>query len=120
MKQRGRPKGSKNKGVRLGNKSASKTDNVGSTPTTPVIKAILKVLGHTYESQGNTPEEVLNNFKTEQWVKGAGVLIIKTFDEEGNERVREKIIAGNHIRNLFGMASGTMREVSLKWVKSLF
>lgn len=79
------------------------------------IKATLKVLGHIYESEGYTIDEVLNNFKTEDWIKGAGVLTV-----EKNGITKEKIIAGNHIRNLFGMASGTMREVSLKWVRSLF
>ena len=105
----------KNIGVRLGNKAASKPANVGSTPTTPVYKASLKVLGRVFESQGNTVDEVLNNFKTDSWVKGAVVLAI-----EKDGVIREKIIAGNHIRNLFGMASGTMRTISLKWVKSLF
>lgn len=80
-----------------------------------MIKATLKVLGRVYESKGNTIDEVLSNFKTDNWVKGAGVLVV----EKGGI-TKEKIIAGNHIRNLFGMASGTMREVSLKWVKSLF
>lgn len=78
-------------------------------------KATLKVLGHTYKSQGNTPEEVLNGFKTPNWIKGAGVLSI-----EKNGIIKEKIIAGNHITHIFGMASGTMREISLKWVKQLF
>lgn len=80
-----------------------------------MIKATLKVAGQVYESSGNTTEEVLNNFKPEGWIKGAGVLIV---EKDGIRR--EKIIAGNHIRNLFGMASGTMRSLSLKWVRSLF
>lgn len=79
------------------------------------IKASLKVLGRVFESQGNTIDEVLSNFNTDGWVKGAGVL---TVEKDGVKR--EKIIAGNHIKNIFGMASGTMREVSLKWVRSLF
>lgn len=79
------------------------------------IKMTLKVLGRTYEIQGNTFDEVINNFKPQDWVKGAGVLIV---EKDGVRR--EKIIAGNHIRNLFGMASGTKRQVSLKWVKGLF
>lgn len=79
------------------------------------IKASLKVLGRIYESEGNTIDEVLNNFKTDNWVKGAGVLII-----EKDGVIKEKIIAGNHIKNLFGMASGTLRNVSLKFVRSLF
>ena len=83
--------------------------------TIPVIKATLKVLGRTYTSEGNTPDEVLNGFKTENWIKGAGVLTI-----EKNGIVREKIISGNHIRNVFGLASGTMRTVSLKYITQLF
>ena len=79
------------------------------------IKASLKVLGRIYESEGKTIDEVLNNFKPEHWIKGAGVLTV-----EKNGVTKEKIIAGNHIRNIFGMASGTMREISLKWVKQLF
>ena len=78
-------------------------------------KATLKLLGKTYESQGQTVDEVLNGFQVGGWAKGAGVLTI-----EKNGIIREKIIAGNHIRNLFGMTSGTMRTVSLKWIKSLF
>lgn len=80
-----------------------------------LIKASLKVLGRIYESEGNTIDEVLNNFKTDNWVKGAGVLSVT---KDGI--TKEKIISGNHIRNIFGMASGTMKEVSLKWVRSLF
>ena len=80
-----------------------------------LILATLKVLGRVYESKGRTIDEVLNNFKTDHWVKGAGVLIVK---KDGV--TKEKIISGNHIRNLFGMASGTMKTISLKWVKSLF
>lgn len=80
-----------------------------------MIKATLKVLGRVYEAQGNTPDEVLSNFKTQDWIKGAGVLIIK---QDG--KTKEKIIPGSHIRNVFGMASGTMREVSLKFIKSVF
>ena len=82
------------------------------------IKLTLKVLGRTFESYGATAQEALDNLKPEQWVKGAGVLTIKKV-VDGKEVVREKIIAGNHIRNLFGMASGTMKEISLKWVRSL-
>ena len=81
----------------------------------PIYKATLKVLGRIYESQGNTPDEVLSGFKTQDWIKGAGVLII---EKDGIRR--EKIIPGSHIRNVFGMASGTLREVGLKWIKSLF
>ena len=73
------------------------------------------MLGRVYEATGNTPDEVLSNFKTQDWIKGAGVLIV---EKDGIRK--EKIIPGNHIRNVFGMASGTMREVSLKWIKSLF
>ena len=80
-----------------------------------VYKATLKVLGRVYESKGDTVDEVLNNFKPEDWIKGAGVLIV-----EKDGIVKEKIIAGNHIRNIFAMTNGTRREVSLKWVKSLF
>ena len=83
--------------------------------TTPTIKATLKVLGRTYESQGNTVDEVLSGFKTENWIKGAGVLIV-----EKDGKIREKIIPGRHIRNVFGMASGTMRTVSLKYITQLF
>ena len=83
--------------------------------TIPTIKATLKILGRTYESKGNTVDEVLSGFKTENWIKGAGVLRI-----EKDGIVREKIIAGNHIRNVFGMASGTLRSVSLKYIKQLF
>ena len=82
---------------------------------TTIIKATLKVLGRTYHSQGNTADEVLNGFKTENWIKGAGVLRI-----EKDGRIREKIIPGSHIRNVFGMASGTLRTVSLKYITSLF
>lgn len=78
-------------------------------------KATLKVLGRIYEAQGNTPDEVLSNFKTQDWIKGAGVLIV---EKDGVRK--EKILPGTHIRNVFGMASGTMREVSLKYIKSLF
>lgn len=80
-----------------------------------LYRATLKVLGRVYTSQGNTPEEVLSNFKTENWIKGAGVLSV---EKDGIKR--EKIIAGNHIRNVFGMASGTLRQVSLKFITSLF
>lgn len=80
-----------------------------------IYKAVLKVLGRTYEAQGNTPDEVLNNFKTQDWIKGAGVLII---EKDGIKK--EKIISGTHIKNIFGMANGTLRQVSLKWVSSLF
>ena len=90
-----------------------KVENIDTT--VPTIKATLKVLGRTYESKGNTPDEVLNGFKTENWIKGAGVLRI-----EKDGRVREKIIPGSHIRNVFGMASGTLRTVSLKYITSLF
>ena len=82
---------------------------------TATTKATLKILGRTYTSEGNTPDEVLNGFKTENWIKGAGVLTI-----EKNGIVREKIISGNHIRNVFGLASGTMRTVSLKYITQLF
>ncbi len=114
-----RKKGSKNKkkiGVKRGwiTKDQKVLEDFVAANQSP-IKATLKVLGRIYESKGNTIDEVLNNFKTEDWVKGAGVLII-----EKDGVIREKIIAGNHIRNLFGMASGTMREISLKWVRSLF
>ena len=81
----------------------------------PVYKASLKVLGRYFYSQGNTIDEVLDNFKTEAWLKGAGVLSV-----EKDGVIKEKIIAGGHIRNIFGMASGTLRDVSLKWVRSLF
>ena len=81
----------------------------------PKYKATLKILGKIYTSEGETVDEVLNGFKCGGWTKGAGVLSI-----EKDGVIREKIIAGNHIKNLFGMASGTMREVSLKWVRSLF
>ena len=83
--------------------------------TIPTIKATLKILGRTFESKGNTVDEVLSGFKTENWIKGSGVLIV-----ERNGIVKEKIIAGNHIRNVFGMASGTMRTVSLKYITQLF
>lgn len=78
-------------------------------------KATLKVLGRVYEAYGDTPDEVLSNFKTQNWIKGAGVLIV---EKDGVKK--EKIIPGHHIRNVFGMANGTLREVSLKWIKSLF
>lgn len=95
--KRGRPR--KNKEVVLG-----------------VIKATLKVIdGRVYESQGNTADEVLNNFKPDHFIKGSAVL---TVEKDGVRR--EKIISGNHIQHLFGLASGTMREVSLKWVRGLF
>ena len=90
-----------------------KVENIDTT--NPAIKATLKVLGRTYESTGNTPDEVLRNFKTQDWIKGAGVL---TIEKDG--RKREKIIPGSHIRNVFGMASGTMRTISLKWITQLF
>lgn len=83
------------------------------------IKATLKILGRIYESQGNTVDEVLNNFKTQDWIKGAGVIIMEKWDGEKWLK-KEKIISGNHIRNVFGMAPGTMRQVSLKWLKSIF
>ena len=78
-------------------------------------KATLKILGRIYTSEGATVDEVLDGFKTQSWIKGAGVLIV---EKDGVKK--EKIIAGNHIRNVFGMASGTMRAVSLKWIKQLF
>jgi len=80
-----------------------------------VYKATLKILGRTYTSEGNTVDEVIDGFKCENWVKGAGVLTI-----EKNGIKREKIISGNHIKNLFRMTSGTTRQVSLKWIRSLF
>lgn len=87
-----------------------------SKPKASVIYATLKLLGKTCASEGKTIDEVLDGLKDAGgWMKGAGVL---TIEKDGV--VREKIIAGNHIRNLFGMASGTMRQISLKWVKSLF
>ena len=77
--------------------------------------ATLKVLGRIYEAQGNTPDEVLSNFKTQDWIKGAA------YFEVVKDGVKKwKIIPGNHIRNVFGMASGTARNTSLKWIKSLF
>ena len=75
----------------------------------------MKVLGRIYESYGDTPDEVLRNFKTQDWIKGAGVLIV-----EKNGVRKEKVIPGTHIRNVFGMASGTMRGASLKFVRGLF
>ena len=120
-----RKKGSKNKikGIapfkitHEANKLKETSDGFITDEMKPIkgYRATLKVLGHVYESQGNTIDEVLNNFKPEGWIKGAGVLIV-----EKDGIIREKIIAGNHIRNLFGMASGTLRSVSLKWVRSLF
>ena len=87
----------------------------GTRKKATLYRATLKVLGRIYEAEGNTPDEVLSNFKTQDWIKGAGVLIV---EKDGIRK--EKIIPGTHIRNVFGMASGTMREVSLKWIKSLF
>ena len=78
-------------------------------------KATLKVLGRIYESRGKTVDEVLNNFKPEGWIKGAGVLIV-----EKDGVIREKVISGNHIKNIFSLTNGTLREVSLKWVRGLF
>ena len=101
----GRKKGSKNK----------KVEKVTTEVLPPVYKVTLKLLGREYKAEGNTIDEVLNNLQPGGWAKGAGVLIV-----EHDGMVREKIIAGNHIRNIFGLASGTMREVSLKWVRQLF
>ena len=84
-------------------------------PRKKVIKATLKVLGRMYESKGNTVDEVLKNFRTDSWVKGAGVLSVTR-----DGVTKEKIIAGTHIKNIFGMASGTLREISLKWIQQLF
>lgn len=97
--KRGRPKG---------NKTERK-------PKKELIKLTLKLLGRTYEATGKTLDEAIDGLKTHNWIKGAGVLIF----EKGKIR-KEKIIAGNHIKNIFGLASGTMRAVSLKWVKSIF
>lgn len=94
-----RPKGTKNK----------------TKKSSTLYRATLKVLGRIYTSEGNTIDEVLSNFKTQDWIKGAGVLSV---EKDGVKK--EKIIAGNHIKNVFGMASGTMRQVSLKWITSLF
>lgn len=107
-----RKKGSKNK---IQRKKDQKVLESFVEANNGIIRASLKVLGRIYESEGNTIDEVLNNFKTDHWVKGAGVLSVTK-----NGVTKEKIIAGNHIKNLFGMASGTMKTISLKWVRQLF
>lgn len=96
-------------------KANKKVDNYDVAA--PTYKATLKILGKTYEAGGASVDEVLDGLRTAggDWVKGAGVL---TIEKDG--KTKEKVIAGNHIRNLFGMVSGTMRQISLKWVKSLF
>ena len=94
----------------MAKKKKASNKNVPAT-----INATLLLLGRKYESEGETIDEVLDGLQPGGWAKGAGVLIV-----ERDGVSREKIIAGNHIRNLFGMASGTKREISLKWVKSLF
>ena len=118
-----RPKGSKNRD-KLDFKTLEKfvaangfkeAEDSLSGEIIPKYKATLKILGKTYTSEGATVDEVLDGFKTQSWIKGAGVLIV---EKDGVKK--EKIIAGNHIRNVFGMASGTMRAVSLKWIKQLF
>ena len=118
-----RPKGSKNRD-KLDFKTLEKfvaangfkeAEDSLSGEIIPKYKATLKILGKIYTSEGETIDEVLNGFKCGGWTKGAGVLSI-----EKDGVIREKVISGNHIKNLFGMASGTMREVSLKWVRSLF
>ena len=88
-----------------------KTESIAKS----VFHATLKLLGRIYEAEGSTIDEVLGNLQPGGWAKGAGVL---TVEKDGV--VKEKIIAGNHIRNLFGMTSGTRKEVSLKWVRQLF
>ena len=93
----------------------SRPKNKIKTDKDTKVKATLKILGRVFESHGNTIDEVLDGFKTQSWIKGAGVLIV---EKDGVKK--EKIIAGNHIRNVFGMASGSMRAVSLKWIKQLF
>ena len=100
-----------------GKKVSKKKPLASKNASGSVYRATLKVLGRTYESQGNTIDEVLDGLREAggSWVKGAGVLIV-----EKDGAVREKIIAGSHIKNIFGMASGTLREISLKFVKSLF
>ena len=114
-----RTKGSKNKRDRrleiLNRFAEAKGSDAAEQALGPRIRITLKLLGRIYEAEGNTVDEVLNNLKPGGWAKGAGVLIV-----ERDGIIREKIIAGNHIRNLFGMTSGTRRAISLKWVRSLF
>lgn len=108
-------KKNKNIGIRLGNKSASKTDNVGSTPTIPAYKLTLKSLGRVYKSEGETLEEALNKLQISGGAKATAVLIA-----ERGERKVEKIINGNYAWKLFGKASPTMRMIALKRMHDIF
>ena len=42
-----------------------------------IIKMTLKVLGRTYKVEGKTFDEIIDNFKPQDWIKGAGVLIVE-------------------------------------------
>ena len=110
----GRPLGSKNKkGLDIYHPHPNDSpDEIHSAPT---CKATLKLLGRTYTGEGQTPEEAFSKIEPGNWAKGAGVLAIET-----DGVVKEKVIAANHIRNIFGMTNGTRKQISLKWVSNLF
>ena len=109
-----RKKGTKNKGVRLGNKVASKTIKEGSTPSTPVYKTTLKSLGRVFKAEGATLEEALRKIKIPNGAKAMAVLKV-----ERGDQVKERIINGIMCQRLFGGVSPTMQEIGFKQIKEL-
>jgi len=79
------------------------------------MKAQLKSLGRTYKAEGATIEECFDKMKISGGAKATAVLTI-----DNNGVVKEKLLNGAHTNHLFGQGSPTSKEISLKWIKTLF
>jgi len=78
-------------------------------------RVTVKLFGRTYEGEGETLEEAIGLIKVGAFAKGAAVITV----EHGDVK-KQKIISGSHISRIFGTASPTMKQISMKWVLQLF
>lgn len=80
----------------------------------PIIKAILTILGRTYEAEGKTVKEVIAKLNP-SIAKGMGVLRL-----EKGKLVREKVLDGRIINGTFGERSPMTKEINVKNIINLF
>lgn len=89
------------------------TPKISSEQHVDKYKLCIKISGKTFESEGDTIADALNNLKAQN-TKGRGVLIV-----EKDGKKRERILMPTLVYRMFN-AQGLTREMALKNVSMLF